>query len=253
MIEHVYIQKLASGEFPSPNFYIAWRGFDDRGFSIRFFTFAELKQGAVDVSASNMVVGGAGAMVMALAKLGVHLPVIDDLPEPLAFLRGRKLWTSTLGEVRALSEKIESPMFIKPLRDLKAFSGRLVGSFRDILSTAHLPDEMPVQVSEVVRFVSEWRFFVQKGEVIGAGCYRGDPRQFIDRRSLDAAIESWGPAAPSAYGIDLGLTDDGRTLLVEVNDGFSLGCMGLKPMSYSLFLQTRWEELVRGANASVER
>lgn len=244
MIERVLIQKLADGGFPSPNHYIAWRGFDERGFQIAFFTFAELKDGSVDVSPTNLIVGGAGAMVFALGKLGVHLPVIDDLPEPLTFLRGRKVWTSTLGDVRSLSDKMVAPVFMKPLRELKAFSGRQVGSFRDILSTAHLPDEVEVQVSELVNFVSEWRFFVQQGEVIGAGCYRGDPRQFIDRTQLDAAIAAWGSSAPSAYGIDLGMTDDGRTLLVEVNDGFSLGCMGLKPMAYSLFLQTRWLELV---------
>lgn len=253
MVERVFIQRLASGEFQSPNAYIAWRGFDERGFEVGFFTFAELNDNAIEVSASNMIVGGAGAMVVALAKLGVSLPVIDDLPEVLSFLRGRKVWTSTLGEVRAMSDKMHSPLFMKPLGELKAFPGRVVGSFRDILSTAHFPDGMAIQVSEVVRFVSEWRFFVQSGEVIGAGCYQGDPRQFIDRRCLDDAIEAWGSAAPAAYGIDLGVTDDGRTLLVEVNDGFSLGCMGLKPMTYSLFLQTRWQELVSGARAAESR
>jgi hypothetical protein len=253
MIERVLVQKLPDGDFPSPNSYIAWRGFYERGFQIGFFTFAELKDGTVDLAPKHLIVGGAGAMVFALAKLGVNLPVIDDLPESLAFLRGRRIWTSTMGQIRSVSDNMLAPVFVKPLRELKAFSGRLVGSFRDILSTAHLPDEMEVLVSEVVNFVAEWRFFVQTGEVIGAGCYRGDPRQFIDRTCLDAAIATWGSAAPSAYGIDLGVTDDGRTLLVEVNDGFSIGCMGLKPMAYSLFLQTRWLELVSSVPSTAER
>lgn len=32
--------------------------------------------------------------------------------------------------------------------------------------------------------------------------------------------------APNGYGIDFGVTDDGRTLLIEVNDGYALGSYG---------------------------
>ncbi len=31
----------------------------------------------------------------------------------------------------------------------------------------------------------------------------------------------------SRFSMDFGLTDDGRTLLIEVNDGYSIGCYGL--------------------------
>ena len=43
--------------------------------------------------------------------------------------------------------------------------------------------------------------------------------------------------------MDFCLTDDGRTLLIEVNDGYSLGCYGMFALKYAKFLITRWAEL----------
>lgn len=39
------------------------------------------------------------------------------------------------------------------------------------------------------------------------------------------------------------MTDDGRTLLIEVNDGYSLGCYGLFYIDYAKLLAARWAEL----------
>ena len=246
MIKRVLIQTLADGMFPSPNIYIAWRGFEEeRGLETGFFTFTGLDDKQVELERSTMLVGGAGAVCHALRALGVAMPAIADLPEPLAFLRGRRVWESTLGEVQTLSDRLQAPIFIKPLRDPKAFSGRVIESFRDVVSTAHLSDTLPVLVSEVVEFVSEWRFFVLNGDVIGASCYKGDPLRFPEGLQVNTAIRAWGTAAPAGYAIDLGVTSDGQTLLVEVDDGYSLGCMGLKPIAYSLLLQARWTELVQ--------
>lgn len=63
---------------------------------------------------------------------------------------------------------------------------------------------------------------------------------------MRAAIADYSPGAPVAFGIDFGIAEDGGTHLVEVNDGFSLGCLGLGPLAYSGFLEDRWRELVGG-------
>ena len=49
--------------------------------------------------------------------------------------------------------------------------------------------------------------------------------------------------APAGYAIDFGLTDKGETLLIEVNDGYSLGCYGLVYLDYAKLLSARWAEL----------
>ena len=50
--------------------------------------------------------------------------------------------------------------------------------------------------------------------------------------------------APAGYAADFGVTGDGRTLLVEINDGYSLGCYGLQHNLYAQLLSARWAELV---------
>ena len=49
---------------------------------------------------------------------------------------------------------------------------------------------------------------------------------------------------PAGCAIDIGVTPDGRTLLVEINDGFALGCYGAEPVQYAKLLSARWCELV---------
>jgi hypothetical protein len=49
--------------------------------------------------------------------------------------------------------------------------------------------------------------------------------------------------APNGYAIDFGVTDDGRTLLIEVNDGYALGSYGLFYLDYAKLLSARWAQL----------
>lgn len=45
------------------------------------------------------------------------------------------------------------------------------------------------------------------------------------------------------YGINFGVTSKGETLLVEVNEGYALGCYGLFLDLYVKLIITRWAEL----------
>jgi hypothetical protein len=251
-IARVMIQKDA-GEFVSPNGYAAWRGFVDRGFETAFFEWPALRDGQLDVEPSTLIVGGVGAVTFALKRLGLAMPTIDDLPEPLAEFRGRRVWRSTLADIRGNykgSEAAQPAVFVKPLRDPKAFPAQVVAGFRDLIPTSRMPGEAEVLASDPIEFVSEWRFFVLRGRVVGGGWYAGDPLTFPDAAIVGRAVNTWGAAAPAGYGIDFGIAADGRTLLVEVNEGYSLGCLGLRPMLYSQILEARWIELMKLASQS---
>jgi hypothetical protein len=50
--------------------------------------------------------------------------------------------------------------------------------------------------------------------------------------------------APVGYSLDLGVTDDGRTLLVEVNDAWALGAYGTPSIPYTEMVVNRWKEMV---------
>ena len=49
--------------------------------------------------------------------------------------------------------------------------------------------------------------------------------------------------APSGYSADFGVTEGGDTLLVEINDGYSLGHGALTSNLYAELLEARWLEM----------
>jgi hypothetical protein len=46
------------------------------------------------------------------------------------------------------------------------------------------------------------------------------------------------------YSLDVGVDNDtGKTLLMEVNDGYALGNYGLSPVDYAKYSSNRWLEI----------
>lgn len=240
-LSKVWIQKQ-DGEFVSPSGCAAFHGFKARDFSIEFFEWPPMRDGHIRIDSDAIYVGGAGTIAHIMHKLAVILPAIDDHPTELHHLLGRNVWRTVMGAVRTAFQQQATPIFIKPYRDPKYFAGTIVKAFRDLIPTAHVPDEKPILASDVVSFVSEWRMYILEGKVIGASCYSGDPLLFPDRAVLERALRDW-PGMPAGCAIDLGVTDERRTLLVEVNDGYSLGSLGLRPVIYSRLLEARSREL----------
>jgi len=99
-----------------------------------------------------------------------------------------------------------------------------------------------VLASEAVNFVSEWRCFIQNREILDAKHYKGDFRVFPDYGVAESAISLWSEA-PAAYSCDLGITDDGRTLVVECNDVMSLGLYGVSSLIAASMLEKRWSQI----------
>jgi hypothetical protein len=229
------------GETRSINDLAAWFGFRELGYELLHY-----EQGAVHTLATDpeiVVVGGIASVWRALTRLGAEIPRLDSIPPPVEPFAGRRLWMSTLGQVRADAERQTEPVFVKPLPgDLKQFTGRVVRHFRDLIPMAGLPDEMQVQCSEVVEFISEYRNFVHRGELVGSRNYKGDFRVCPDYARVDEAVAAFADA-PVAYSLDTGITRDGRTLVVEANDGYSLGFYGLHPVRYARMLQDRWSQM----------
>lgn len=82
------------------------------------------------------------------------------------------------------------------------------------------------------------------GQVLDVRPYTGDYHAQFDPSVIDDAISCWKDA-PIAYGLDIGVTRDGRTLVVEVNDGYALGNYGLSPLNSINFHKARWKEMVK--------
>jgi hypothetical protein len=244
-VRQVFVQ--ARDGVPSDEaFFKAWDGFRKRRIPCQLFEPAQLEQGQLPLARDTLVAGAIRVVESALARVGGKVPVADNLPACLAKYRGRKIWTSTWGELRARYGKNgpPAPLFVKPYRRNKGFPSIALYNAEDMEAGADLPDSHEVLVAEYVLFVSEWRCFVCRGQVLEMSHYMGEMFCYPDPQVIRSAIEDFGGAAPAGYGIDFGVLSDGRTVLVEVNDGYSLGSYGLNSMEYSELLEARWLELV---------
>lgn len=147
-------------------------------------------------------------------------PVVDTYPEILHPYLLRKVRKITLGQ---LPEDFQG--FIKPAVEVKKFTGFVANDYSEIISkTSHCSKNTEVYLSDFVKFISETRYYVLNGRVISVGHYDGDvekcPNQIVVREAIDK-LQTTNP--PSAYCIDFGLLDDGRTALVEYNDCYAVG------------------------------
>lgn len=242
-IDCVYVQSR-DGVPSDEAFFKAWDGFRKLRVPCRLFDADELD--SLPLTRQTLVAGAIRVVECALESLGVTLPPADNLPERLTAYRGRRIERSTWGRLRRQFESgaLSEPVFVKPWRRNKGFPSIAVFSADDIEGHSRLSDDDEVLIAEYVVFLSEWRCFVCRGEVVDVSHYQGDPFCFPDPKTIRSALEDFGPDAPAGYGIDFGILENGRTVLVEVNEGYSLGSYGLNSIEYAQLLRERWLQLV---------
>jgi hypothetical protein len=221
------------------NAFAALEGFRQLGIETApFYGFGDINT-LNDLGPEVGITGFVGDTLNALTKLGIPHPSPMDYPEEIQECLGRRVWKTTMGEVRGTTQ----PVFLKPFQH-KAFTGFIYrGPTREAVRTSLLSDEDPVWCSEVVNFVSEYRVYVKDGEILGAYLYKGDWSHALDRWTVEGAVRAY-KSSPRAYSLDFGITQ-GYTRLVEANDSFALGNYGLPSPLYAQMIEARWEELTR--------
>jgi hypothetical protein len=236
---------MKDGYFFSEAAYAFWKGCKALG--VETIGFEGIPVEDLDLTKETLVFGGIGNVRKAFTKLGVPQPTVGEMPPPevLEFY-GRRVWATTMAEVRAGYEENKF-FFIKPLRAHKAFPGHVTsGSISTLGLTATFEDGFEILASEVVSFKSEYRLFIHNGKIATSRFYRGDFRLCPDYTVADRFLETIQKPTV-AYSLDLGvLEDNGRTLVIEINDAFSLGHYGMPSIPYTSMVIDRWEEIVGG-------
>ncbi len=234
----LYIEQYKHDGDPAHiNYHIAAEGFRHFGFHIITIQDATaLPQDDTDYVA----VGSIQFIKAALQHLDKPFPEGIDYPVSLEAYLGRRIWSSTINEISSDPDRWQ--VFVKPKIATKRFTGRLIRSLADLRATGDQFDNIPVWVSEPVAFKREWRVFVRYGRILDVRPYKGDWRYQYDSRVIELALAAFEDA-PAAYAMDWGVTADGRTLLVEVNEGYSVGAYGLYFTDYARFLSARWAQL----------
>ena len=241
-IEHAYIQST-DGSPEDEAFHKAWHGFRKRRVECSLVEASAIENGSLPLSRSTLVAGGLRTVESAIGQIGMKMPVANNLPDELSEFFGRRIRKTTLGTVRSQwRESNGESCFLKPLAQNKLFPAIALFDRDDLATLGSFNDDVRVLQSEYVLFESEWRAFVVHGEILGLSHYQGDCFVFTDAATIKSAIGKF-QSAPAGYGIDFGILSDGRTVLVEANDGYSLGSYSLNSVDYTRLLEARWAEL----------
>lgn len=132
-------------------------------------------------------------------------------------------------------------LFIKSNTKLKA-------DYTGIYSKKRLPDISDIMFcSEVIpidKLSSEWRVFVLNGVLQDIRCYTGEPFVVPDKDIVTSMIASIGASLPS-YTLDLAVTGEGRTVVIEVHNFISCGLYGATP-PLKMYVSAYMDELKRG-------
>lgn len=221
----------------NPNVFNAYKGLEDMGFEcVKFSTLQDLAD--YYHSRGEIIVGGIGIIRKRLKAFDID-PITVDYPEELKEFLGRTIQESTLSNIANNPETW--PIFVKS-KEQKRITGKVIRNVSDLVGLGYQEENPEIYISEVMDFVSEYRVFVRYGEVLDCKHYWGDPMVFPDAAIIKAAISKY-QSAPDAYGIDFAVTKEGKTVLIEVNDAWALGCYGLEMHLYAKFLITRWAQI----------
>ncbi len=95
----------------------------------------------------------------------------------------------------------------------------------------------------------EYRFYVRKGEIIGQSCYLGDESIKVDLEIVRKCVQLMCENNFHTYGLDMGVLNDGQTVVVEVNPPYAIGFYPSEDGEYLMneekyrdFLFAGWEE-----------
>lgn len=226
------------------NMYALLDGFRDLGEEVRLYRRSEYLADIIPASPDHIAVGYVEVARRQFRRMAIPEPADLDYPTSLNAFLGRVVVRSTVGDVRRGDVLGKGSVFVKPVRH-KQFAGFVCRSERDLLRIDAAEDSDQVWLSEVVDLRSEYRCYVHIHAIVDVRRYAGDFRAVPDFSVLDRMLNATrNDPLPLSYCLDVGVTDDGRTILIEANDGFAMGNYGLSARKYAVMLRDRWTQIV---------
>lgn len=182
------------------------------------------------------------------SQLNIKDPCIPNYPEELKEYFGRSIRQMRLKDFRKILQENENfgkTYFVKPIKN-KLFTGFTCVTEQE-LSKLDCSNNTEVYVSNYINFGAEFRAYIYKNKVVDCFRYWGDdwkvttPSKDIEEMSKKIKINS------VFFSLDVGIDSaTGKTLLMEVNDGYALGNYGLAPVDYAKYSSERCLEIIKG-------
>lgn len=199
----------------------------------------ELYQGA-------MPVGSVEFVAYAMKLIGLQEPKFDCYPRTLSY--ERKI--SKINKYKLFD--INPPFFVKPVKT-KLFTGvvykgddlELYDDYdREQLETLlKLKDDVVLYIADVVKFEAEWRCYIKNGKLVKT-CQYDDNVEDLDP-DIEFVNQCLAKLKYRTLALDIGLLDNDKYCVVELNDAWGLGkYYGIDDKDYLDILLTRWKEIV---------
>jgi len=203
----------------------------------------------LDIS-KDVIIGSVEATSVFFKACGIEVPKYLGYPEELSAYFNREIERTVIGEL----SKADFPCFIKPADGVKLFTGEVIKYIEQVYNIKDYYDvtvDTPILKSGVIEFVSEYRCFVHEEELKGIQFYAGDYKVFPNPLVIEDMIDIY-TTANCAYTLDVGVTANGGTWLVEVNDMWAIGSYGMDARTYALMCVRRMREIGRQFHGETE-
>lgn len=247
-----YVQQ-EYGDWLNENCYRLSKQFSTWGYEVRPFETVE----EVDIKGCTVAYGNESTVHALLRKDNRYPP--ESLRYPYCLRRGfidKVPVDTTLGVVR---ESINLPefrsVFIQPSRSSILFEGRLVNRAEDILDLDSQPGSVPIWKSQPISWLSEYRTYFHKGNLVDMWFLRGDPTVFPDPVVLKKLIKATGEMFPLAFTLTFGVACFPErpekirypTLLVGCGDIYAEETSCVSSDSLAKMALDRWAQLFQKA------
>lgn len=137
--------------------------------------------------------------------------------------------------------------FIKPA-DYKYFPAGIYDHSKDIPAFSSCQDDDAILISDVVRFISEYRIFVMNNEIQTGSIYIEDSEfvgDKVNKMNLNSSllgfakeiVDSLINIMPSSYVLDIGKLDTGEYAVIEFNPVWASGFYDSDPDKVLLCIQ----------------
>ena len=226
----------------SKNFAYAMYGFLELGVEVVFYE--NVQEIENDFTSDDILIDYIDECRYILKKFGVE-PKFDTYPTELSKYLKRKIWFDNINSFSSNPDKFTKGYFIKPVKE-KVFTGHICSSSKDLVGCGNEYENYEIIVSEPINFQSEYRCFVYYNTLLDIKPYVIDKHNLTipDTKTIHEIINEGKKLNVNAYSLDIGVDDKERTLLIECNDAYALGCYGLNPVEYAKFISARWAQLL---------
>lgn len=174
-------------------------------------------------------------------------PRLEDYPDVLKPYLGRKIWIDNMDHINTHPELWN--VFVKPTEE-KAFTGRIINSPVDLVGCGNCHENYEVLCSEIIDIKREWRGFMYYDQLIDLRPYYGDWKYNYDPKVIENALKAFvtWEDRPMACSLDFAVIVDKdgneKTIFLEANDAYALGCYGLNTLSYAKLISARWSQIL---------